>query len=166
MTQAVEMAGYNASVGDGCTSTWFVFIPGSEGSNETTELQFYWSHSTSFVGIFMDDYFGQDDAVYQNLTSHHVNVCPVIYNFLSTGVGVTGASCVILAIGPGSPSYTAARWSSLMENETAEVGARNVHILVYSSFTRNGISVTVTDAYLQGAVSASVKSGEFLVVWH
>jgi hypothetical protein len=163
--QAVEMSDYNASKGDGCTSSWFAFIPGSEGHNETAELQFYESHSASFAGVIMDDYFGQDIGIYQSLVSQGVDVCPVIYNALPMPAGLTDAACVIFAIGPGMPTYTAAEWESAMSNTIALAQARNVHILVYSSFNRDGVSVPVTAAYLKGAEMASAESHEFEVIW-
>ena len=79
-SQAVVLTGQSVDSGKGCRSTWFVFLPATEGGDTSAQLQYLTSHRNEFKGVLMDD-FGSSGSSYSALTSIFgpSSVCPVLY---------------------------------------------------------------------------------------
>lgn len=93
-SQAVQMVGQSVDSGSGCRSTWFVFIPSTEGGDESAQLRYLTSHRSQFKGVFADDFGG--GSSYPALTAIFgaAAVCPVLYQ--PTG----NYPCVVAVVSP------------------------------------------------------------------
>jgi hypothetical protein len=61
-------------------SCWGLFLPWSEGGNETSELSFIHQNSNRFNVIVLDDYYFED-AIVKNLSSQNITPIPVLYPY-------------------------------------------------------------------------------------
>jgi hypothetical protein len=156
---------------------WYVMLPPSEGGNYTSELAHALSAKPAFV--VMDDFeYGGPQAftVYSALLSAHLNVCLVLYPFLSQPSATIGASCVILPIRPGEqvgslgiqaegPTVNStATWVTIMKADMGRIHAANIHLLVYEAHT-SFWDMPVPYGYVQAAQKISQSDGEFMVTW-
>ena len=178
--QAVGMGDFPG--GSGCSQTWFVFVPASEGGDEAAQESFLSAHRSAFVGVFMDDFSAQSNAYSQFVSLYGAqNVCPVYYypgsNFpcevavMSPGVyyswlmaktngSLTGSAYFVNSTNP-LQSVSASEWGHVAEWWFAQFGSQRVLPLVYGSHFAEW-PYPIPANYIQGVTSVEPET----VVWH
>ena len=176
--QAVGMGDFPG--GSGCSQTWFVFVPASEGGDVPAQTAFFFAHRSAFKGAILDDFqYSRSSlpSVFENLTSREIPVCTVQYAFMIQPSETVGSNCVIVGIRPGEQLgsegvqvqgpvvESLTTWHAIISADLAKFNATNKEILVYEGST-SFWSLPIPANYTLAAQQISQMDNQPLVVWH
>ena len=176
--QAVGMGDFPG--GSGCSNTWFVFVPSSEGGDVPAQTRFFFDHRTSFVGAIFDDYQYSANslpALFKNFTAQGIPTCTVQYALKAQSPGTIGSNCVIVGVRPGeqigsngfqpiAPTVESlSAWHTIIAADLARFNATNKEILVYAG-PASFFTLPIPANYTLAAQQISQADNQPLVVWH